>query len=144
MLKGIPPLLSPALFAVLMEMGHGDEIVLADGNFPAASIARRLVRCDGLEIPPLLEAILRFFPLDSYVPRPVALMAVVPGDDVKPEIWGVYRDIVGAAAAGASRDAFEFLEREGFYARAREAYAVVATSEKALYANVLLKKGVVV
>jgi L-fucose mutarotase len=154
MLKGIPPLLSPRLLAVLMEMGHGDEIVLADGNFPAASNAQRLVRADGLDIPPLLEAILKFCPLDTYVPKPVALMAVVPGDDVKPVIWDVYRDIVAAAAADraaanrngakAPEDLLEFLEREEFYERARGAYAVVATSERALYANVLLKKGVVV
>lgn len=141
MLKGISPVLSPDLLKVLMEMGHGDEIVLADGNFPAASHAQRLVRCDGLDIPPLLEAILRLFPLDTYADKPVALMAVVPGDPVKPVIWESYRKIV----RGASKEAvgIDYLEREAFYQRARKAYAVAATSEKALYANVLLKKGVV-
>ena len=139
MLKGIPAALSPELMKILMEMGHGDEIVLADGNFPAASHARRLVRCDGLDIPPLLEAVLRFFPLDRYVENPVALMSVVPGDTVKPAIWDVYREILN----GEETAAVDFLDREAFYVRAREAYAVVATSETALYANVLLKKGVV-
>jgi L-fucose mutarotase len=141
MLKGIPPVLSPDLLKILMEMGHGDEIVLADGNFPAASHAQRLVRCDGLDIPPLLEAVLRLFPLDTYVDKPVALMAVVPGDTVKPVIWETYRKIV-REVSGETAD-FDYLEREAFYQRARKAHAVVATSEKALYANVLLKKGVV-
>ncbi|RPH56970.1 MAG: fucose isomerase, partial [Chloroflexi bacterium] len=80
MLKGISPAISPELIKILMEMGHGDELVIADGNFPAASVAQRLARADGLGVPVLLEAILRVFPLDSYVEKPVALMAVVPGD----------------------------------------------------------------
>ena len=97
MLKNIPPILSPAMLRVLMEMGHGDEIVLADGNFPAASVAQRLLRCDGHGVPELLEAILRFFPLDQYVEQPVALMAVVPGDSTRPSIWKRYRSIIGAS-----------------------------------------------
>jgi L-fucose mutarotase len=94
-----------------------------------------------LDIPPLLEAVLTLFPLDTYVDKPVALMAVVPGDTVKPTIWESYREIVRGVSEKAA--GFDFLEREAFYRRARNAYAVVATSEKALYANVLLKKGVV-
>ena len=141
MLKNIPPVISPALMYVLMEMGHGDEIVLADGNFPAASHAQRLVRCDGHGVPELLEAVLKFFPLDIYVDRPVALMSVVPGDPTKPTIWEDYRRIV--KAGGEKFDDFEFVERFAFYERAKKAYAVVATSEKALYANVILKKGVI-
>ncbi len=140
MLKNIPPIISPELIKVLMEMGHGDEIVLADGNFPAASVAQRLLRCDGHDVPELLEAVLKFFPLDIYVDRPVTLMAVVPGDDTKPTIWEEYRKIV--AASGEKFSDFEFYERFAFYERAKQAYAVVATSEKALYANVILKKGV--
>jgi L-fucose mutarotase len=140
MLKNIPPIISPELLKVLMEMGHGDEIVLADGNFPAASVAQRLLRCDGHGVPELLEAVLQFFPLDIYVERPVALMAVVPGDDTKPTIWEDYRKI--ALASGEKFSDFEFVERFAFYERAKQAYAVVATSEKALYANVILKKGV--
>ncbi len=140
MLKGIPPIISPELLMVLMEMGHGDEIVLADGNFPAASMAQRLLRADGHGVPELLEAVLKFFPLDIYVEDPVALMAVVPGDKVKPTIWEDYRKIV--TASGEKFSDFEFVERFDFYERAQDAYAVVATSEKALYANVILKKGV--
>ena len=140
MLKNIPPILSPELMKILLEMGHGDEIVLADGNFPAASVAQRLVRCDGHGVPELLEAVLKLFPLDIYVDRPVALMSVVPGDKTKPTIWEQYRAIV--KASGEQFSDFEFVERFAFYERAKKAYAVVATSEKALYANVILKKGV--
>ena len=94
MLKGIPSILSPELLKILMEMGHGDEIVISDGNFPAASMAQRLVRCDGHNVPELLEAILKIFPLDTYTEAPVSLMAVVPGDTVKPTIWDTYKEIV--------------------------------------------------
>ena len=126
---------------VLMEMGHGDEIVLADGNFPAAGVAQRLIRCDGHGVPEILEAVLKFFPLDIYVEQPVALMSVVPGDNTKPTIWEDYRKII--KASGEKFTDFEFVERFAFYERARDAYAVVATSEKALYANIILKKGVI-
>jgi len=140
MLKNVPPILSPELMKTLMEMGHGDEIVLADGNFPAASVARRLIRCDGHGVPELLEAVLKFLPLDIYVDRPVALMAVVPGDKTKPTIWEQYRAII--KASGEKFSDFELVERFAFYDRAKQAYAVVATSEKALYANIILKKGI--
>jgi L-fucose mutarotase len=140
MLKSIPPILSPELLKILMEMGHGDELVLADGNFPAAGVARRLVRSDGHGVPELLEAVLRLFPLDIYVEKPVALMAVVPGDTTKPTIWEQYRTIL--KASGEKFSDFEMVERFAFYERAKQAYAVVATSEKALYANIILKKGV--
>jgi L-fucose mutarotase len=140
MLKNVPPILSPELLKILMEMGHGDEIILADGNFPAASVAQRLARCDGHGVPELLEAVLKFFPLDIYVEKPVGLMAVVPGDKTKPTIWETYRTIV--RNSGERFSDFEFVERFAFYERAKKAYAVVATSEKALYANVILKKGV--
>ena len=141
MLKGVPSIITPELMKVLMEMGHGDEIVLADGNFPAASNARRLIRCDGHTVCEVLEAVLKFFPLDVFVDLPVALMSVVPGDDTKPTIWEDYRKIV--KASGEPFEEFEFVERFAFYERARAAYAVVATSEMALYANVILKKGLV-
>jgi L-fucose mutarotase len=141
MLKGVPAILSPELMKVLMEMGHGDELVLADGNFPAVSMAQRLVRADGLAIPPLLKAILPFFPLDQYVERPAVLMQVVPGDPTRPTIWEEYRRIL--KADGGTFTEFEQMERNAFYQRARQAFAVVATSEAALYANIILKKGVV-
>lgn len=141
MLKGISSLLSPELLKILMEMGHSDEIVLADGNFPAASHAQRLVRCDGHGIPELLEAILPLFPLDVYVDRPVALMAVMPGDPVETPIWDEYRRIVGRHHA--ADQPIQEVERFAFYERAKRTYAIVSTGEKALYANVILKKGVV-
>jgi L-fucose mutarotase len=142
MLKNISSILSPELLKVLMEMGHGDELVIADGNFPAASIAQRLIRADGHGVPPILEAVLKLFPLDIYVKKPVALMQLVPGDTVKTPIWEEYRNII--KASGEKFDDFENVERFAFYERARKAYAVIATSESALYANIILKKGVVV
>ena len=141
MLKGISPVISPELIKILMEMGHGDELVIGDRNFPAASVAQRLVRADGLDVPPLLEAILQVFPLDQYVEEPVALMAVVPGDTYQPVIWEEYRSIIERYEAGFKD--FEFVERFAFYERAKKAYAVLASGEKALYANLILKKGVV-
>jgi len=141
MLKKIPSVLSPEMMYVLLEMGHGDEIVLADGNFPAAANAQRLVRCDGHDVPELLEAMLKFFPLDIFVENPVALMAVVPGDNTKPTIWEEYGKII--KASGEKFSDFDHVERFAFYERAQQAYAVVATSEKALYANIILKKGII-
>jgi L-fucose mutarotase len=141
MLKGIPSILSPELLKILMEMGHGDEIILADGNFPAASCAQRLIRCDGHGVPELLEAILKFFPLDTFVKKPIALMGVVPGDEYKPEIWEDYRRIIKKYDEKAVD--FELTERFEFYERTKKAYAVVATSEAARYANIILKKGII-
>jgi L-fucose mutarotase len=140
MLKNIPEVISPELMKALMEMGHGDEIVLADGNFPAASVANKLIRCDGHGIPKILEAVLKFLPLDQYVEHPAALMSVVPGDKTKPTIWEEYRKII--KVSGEKFSDFEFVERFAFYERAKNAYAVVATGEKSLYANIILKKGV--
>ena len=140
MLKGISSILSPDLLKILMEMGHGDEIVLADGNFPAASMARRLIRSDGNQVAPLLEAALKLLPLDPFVERPVALMAVVPGDSSQPTIWEKYRQIIQNYEKFSD---FEYVERFAFYERARRAYAVVATSETAVYANIILTKGLV-
>ena len=140
MLKGISPILSPELLKILMEMGHGDEIVIGDGNFPAASIAQRLVRLDGHGVPEILDAILALMPLDTYVEAPVGLMQVVPGDDVVPEIWEEYRALV---KKHEGEKKFEEIERFAFYERAKKAYAVVASGETAIYANIILKKGVV-
>ena len=141
MLKRIPSIISPKLMKLIMEMGHGDELVIADGNFPAASMAQRLIRADGHGIPELLEAIMNFFPLDNYVEKPVALMAVVPGDPTKPVIWEQYRSIIEKAESGFKE--FELVERFAFYERAKQAYAILASGESALYANLILKKGVV-
>jgi len=140
MLKGISPLLSPELLKILMEMGHGDEIVIGDGNFPAASCAQRLVRLDGHGVCEILDAMLQLFPLDTYVDAPAALMAVTPGDDYQPEIWPEYERIIREREGNF---AIEKVERFAFYERAKKAYAIIATGESALYANIILKKGVV-
>lgn len=139
MLKNISPIISPELLKILMEMGHGDEIVIGDGNFPAASMAQRLVRLDGHGVPEILDAVLKLMPLDTYVESPVALMENGADDD-RPEIWEKYEDIV---KANEGEKSFELMERYAFYDRAKKAYAVVATGETAIYANIILKKGVV-
>lgn len=143
MLKGIPAILSPALLKVLAEMGHGDEIVLADGNFPAESIGKDaiVIRADGHDVPAFLNAILTLMPLDQYTQKPVVLMQVVEGDPCVPTIWETYRELL--RRHGEHADKIEMLERFAFYERARKAYAIVATGESAIYANILLKKGVV-
>ena len=141
MLKGIPSRVSPELMYTLMKMGHGDELVLADGNFPADSIARRIVRADGLSVPDVLEAILQFFPLDTYVDAAAFVMQPVPGDPPKPPIWTKFKQLLDASE-GESVE-LKLVERFAFYEQAKQAYAVVATSETALYANLILKKGVV-
>lgn len=139
MLKGVPRILSPELLKVLAEMGHGDEIVLADANFPAASNARRLIRMDGVAMPEVLEAVLQLMPLDSYTAEPVAFMKVEAGD-VPPVIWETYRSII----EGCGYDVrIRYEERCDFYLQSRNAYAVVATGERSPYGNIVLKKGVV-
>ena len=140
MLKGISSILSPELLKIMMEMGHGDELVIGDGNFPAASNAQRLIRLDGHGVPEILDAMLQLFPLDTYVECPVGLMAVTPGDPTVPVIWEDYKKII---AKHEGERKIEMVERFDFYERARKAYAIVATGETALYANIILKKGVV-
>lgn len=145
MLKGIPQILSPELLKVLCEMGHSDRIVLSDGNFPAESMGKDciVIRCDGHGVPELLEAILEVFPLDTYIEKPVNLMEVVPGDTVETPIWDTYKEIV-SKYDNRGDEAVGNIERFAFYEEAKKAYAIIATGEKALYANVILQKGVVV
>lgn len=144
MLKNIPPILIPELLKVMSEMGHGDQIVIGDGNFPAESIGRDkpVIRLDSCGVPELLDAMLQFFPLDPYVEQPVTLMEVVPGDPVETPIWGEYQATV-AKYDDRGADAVGHLERFAFYEQAKKAYAVIATGEKALYANIILQKGVI-
>ena len=144
MLKGIPKILSPELLKVLCEMGHGDRIVLADGNFPAESMGKDaiVVRMDGHGGKELLDAILQLFPLDTYVEKPVQLMEIVPGDDVETPIWDSYRQIITKYDARGG-DAIAHVERFAFYEEAKKCYAIVATGEGALYANVILQKGTI-
>jgi L-fucose mutarotase len=145
MLKGIPKILSPELLKVLCEMGHSDRIIIADGNFPTESMGKNaiVIRCDGHGVPELLEAILKVFPLDTYTEKPVSLMEVVPGDKVETPIWKTYEDII-VKADKRGKDVIGQVERFAFYDQAKTAYAIIATGEAALYANVMLQKGVVV
>lgn len=140
MLKGISPLISPELLKVLCEMGHGDEIVLADANFPAESMGQRVVRADGIGAAELLCAILPLFPLDQYDESNFVLMSVVPGDPTVPVIWDEYRATLTAYEPDAK---IQTIDRFAYYERAKKAHCIVATGESAQYANILLKKGVI-
>ncbi len=140
MLKNISPLISPELLKILAEMGHGDEIVIADGNFPGCAINPRVVRADGHGGVEMLDAILQLIPLDNYATDNVMLMQVMPGDDVETPIWDEYGEVL--AKHEGNNVKLTNIERFAFYERAKTAYAVVATGEKALYANIILKKGV--
>ena len=143
MLKGIPPILSPELLKILSEMGHGDELTIGDGNFPGENLAKRIVRLDGHGVPEILDAILQVIPLDPYVEKPVKLMQVVPGDNVETPIWDTYKEII-AKYDDRGADAVENIERFAFYDHVKEnSYVVIMSSETALYANVILKKGVI-
>lgn len=144
MLKGIPRILSPELLKVLCEMGHSDRLVISDGNFPAESMGRNavVVRCDGHGVPELLDAILQVFPLDTYVEHPVNLMEVMPGDNVATPIWDTYREIIAKYDSRGS-ECVGSIERFKFYEEAKQSYAIVATGERAVYANIMLQKGVV-
>ena len=144
MLKNIPKILSPELLKVLCEMGHGDRLVISDGNFPAESMGKnaKVIRMDGHGVPEILDAILQLFPLDTYVEKPVGLMEVVPGDTVETPIWNTYFDTVQKYDS-RGENAVQYIERFAFYEQAKEAYAIIATGESALYANILLQKGVV-
>lgn len=138
MLKNIPKIIPPELLKILCEMGHGDEIVIADGNFPSASMGKRVVYLSGNGATEVLEAVLELLPLDTYA-QPLYLMEVVKGDNVETPIREEYKTVVKKHSDAE----FDYLSRFEFYDRAKEAYAVIATGESALYANVLLKKGVV-
>lgn len=145
MLKGISPLISPELLKALDEMGHGDELVIADGNFPCESIGKNsvVIRADGHGTAEILDAVLSLIPLDTYTEKPVALMEVVKGDSCpQPVIWETYEEILNKHEP--DHHDIEMTERFAFYERAKGAYLIIATGETAVYANVLLKKGVVV
>ena len=144
MLKGISPVISPDLLKALAEMGHGDELVIADGNFPCHSVGKNsiVIRADGHGVPEILNAVLNLIPLDTYTEKPVALMEVVKGDTCgTPEIWSTYEDILNKYEP--THHEIDYTERFAFYERAKSAYLIIATGEKAIYANILLKKGVV-
>ena len=142
MLKGISPILSPELLKIIAEMGHGDELVLADGNFPGASIGKRCVRCDGHGCAEVMRAIVQLFPLDDFVEKPLAVMQVpagmFPGD--RAPVCQAFREAADTDLPAAQ---FDMMEHDAFLSRARNAYAVVQTGETALDGNIILRKGVV-
>lgn len=121
-------------------MGHGDELVIGDGNFPAAACAQRLVRCDGHGVPEVLDAILQLFPLDTPDSTPTRVMQTAAGMD-EPPIWATYRNIINKYEVNEA--SLREVERFSFYEQAKKAYAIVATGETAIYANIVLKKGVI-
>ena len=139
MLKGLSPLLSPDLLKTLAEMGHGDEIILADAHFPGHTCGCRVLRADGIPIARLLDAILPVFELDSYA-VPLVMMQAVEGDALDPQVEVDYVEAIRRHVPGAS--APERIDRFTFYDRARAAYAVLMTGEMRKYGNILLKKGV--
>ena len=147
MLKNIPSVLSPELLKVLCEMGHSDRICIGDGNFPGSAMAKAegavVLRADGIGVPELLDAILQVFPLDSYVEKPVMLMQKMERDkDLQIPVWEQYKEIVakhdsrGECAIGA-------YERFEFYEQAKKCYCILQSGETAIYANIILQKGVV-
>lgn len=143
MLKGIPKIIPPELLKLLAEMGHTDELTIGDANFPGHTYGKRVIRMDGHSAAEVLDAILQLFPLDTYVDHPVTLMSVVPGDPVKTPIWDEYKKIVARYdARGAA--CFEEIDKWEFYKRTQEkSYVVIMTGERAQYANLILKKGVI-
>jgi L-fucose mutarotase len=139
MLKGISPYLSPDLLKTLAEMGHGDEIILADAHFPGHTFCPRVLRADGVRISTLLDAIIPVFELDSYAP-PLVMMQVVDGDALDPQVEIDYLQAIRRHAPNAP--APERIDRFAFYDRAKNVYAVLMTGEARKYGNILLKKGV--
>jgi L-fucose mutarotase len=140
MLIGISPLISPDLLAVLYRMGHGDEIVLADGHFPGETYGKRLLRADGLKITDLLDAILPLFALDTYVESPLIMMSAVSGDPLDPAVEASYRKAIDKH--WPETPPIQRIERFAFYDRTKQAFAILMTGETAKYGNIILKKGV--
>ena len=139
MLKGLSPLLSPDLLHVLAAMGHGDEIVLVDANFPATTHARRLIQMPGASAPDVLDAVLSVLPLDDFVAQAALTMQVVGDAGATPPVVNEFDAVLHRHGGGPSAA----LERFAFYQRAAAAFAIVATGETRIYGNILLKKGVV-
>lgn len=141
MLRSIPPILSPDILWTLRAMGHGDELVIADANFPATAMGARCHRLDGVSATDVLQAVLTVMPLDSFVSDPALVMAVVDDPDAVPPIVTAFQDITTATADNPA--ALDKLERFAFYDRAKTAFAVIQTGETRLYGNIIVKKGVI-
>lgn len=142
MLKGIPKIVSPELIKVLCEMGHGDEIVIADGNFPSENFGQRVIRADGIGGAEMLDACLQLIPLDTYSDPNFILMELMACDKgrINPVIWEEYKKVAEKQDKNLK---VGNIDRFEFYERAKNAYAVIATGEAAVYANIILKKGVI-
>jgi L-fucose mutarotase len=140
MLKGISPYLSPELLKILAEMGHGDEIVLADSNFPGENLGRRVLRADGVPVAQMLGAIMPLFELDSYAP-PLVMMDMVEGDPLDPEVEADYMRVIRQHQPAAHPPLR--IKKPEFYERAQNAFAVLMTGEDRKYGNLILKKGVI-
>lgn len=140
MLIAIPPLLGPELLFTLRAMGHGDEIAIVDGNYPALEHGRRVVRADGLELIPVLDAVLQVLPVDHFVPQAL-FRATVKGDPTL--LDPVHREVIDTCARRAPGLEVVPLAGDAFYGRVKAAYAIVATSEPRLYGNIIIRKGVI-
>ncbi|BDR12797.1 L-fucose mutarotase [Vibrio sp. STUT-A11] len=141
MLKGIHPAISPSLLAALAEMGHGDEILLADAHFPAHSFCSKVIRADGVTVDTLLTGIAPLFQLDQYVEQPLVMMQAVPGDALDPQVEARYLQALNSATQVETHH-IERMERFTFYERVKQCYAVVLSGETAKYGNIIIKKGV--
>lgn len=140
MLKGLDPVLGPALLSTLRSMGHGDEIALVDGNYPGEEHARRLVRADGLTVARVLDAVLSVLPIDRAVEQAI-FRAVVPE---RPDIPDpVHQGMIDICRRWEPEHRVVPLAPDLFYARVRAAHTIVQTSEPALYGNIVLRKGVI-
>ena len=139
MLKNVPKILSPELLKALSEMGHGDELVIADANFPAHSINQHVIRADGILGTEMLKAILKVIPLDTYADSNFMLMETTNGDST-PDIWKEYEDIAFNLDKNVKK---AMLERFAFYERSKKAYLVIVTGEERIYGNIIIKKGVI-
>lgn len=145
MLKGIPKVLTPEMLKILSEMGHDDEIVIADAHFPAESIGKRVIQYPCISAPEMVEAILHVFPLDSYVEEPIKVMSIVQSDLDKgmkrPRMWD---EVLEAAQELEDFDVrLGEYERFEFYEHSKDAYAIIQTGEERQYGNFMLRKGVV-
>ncbi|GAA3877038.1 RbsD/FucU family protein [Celeribacter arenosi] len=141
MLHNIPPILPPDLLHALAAMGHGDDVVIADANFPAQSMGQRVVRCDGMSATDILEAVLTLLPLDTFVDDAARVMAVVGQPGSIPDVVNEFQTIIDNTADNPAKIAT--VDRFDFYDIARKAFVVVQTGEKRLYGNIILKKGVI-
>lgn len=140
MLKNIPPILGPELLHTLRAMGHGDEIVITDANFPAEFLGPKTIRADGIDATTMMDAILTLMPLDDFVEEAAIGMAVVGDPEAQPPIFGDFRKVLARHEPNLE---FSTVERFAFYARAKTACATVQTGESRLYGNIILKKGII-